>query len=141
MINIQQRVKKMTPRLEWNEDQQVEVHSLDELEHLIDELSRQAQGELPFSVELYGNVDTCLSIAVGGEISHMEFYSAKSRPLVVGCRGPWNEDELVVFLHRGHYSEIPKKFCVSMANAREALRRYFLNGEKPDNVAWNDDIE
>jgi hypothetical protein len=123
-------------RLEWDENQQADVHSLDELERLIDELSLQAQGELPFSVELYGNVDTCLSILVGGEVSHLEFFSAKSRPPVVVSSGPWSDDEFVVCTHRGHYSEMPKKYCIPVADAREALRRYFLTGERPDNVAW-----
>jgi hypothetical protein len=133
-------METVMPRLEWDQDQYTEVRSLPELDHLINELSRKAQSKMPFSVELRMNPETSLSIVVGNEISHINFFSAKSSPPMVGCHGPWNDNELLEFLYRGEYSEIPRRFCVPIADAREAIRRYFLTGIRPDNVAWNDNL-
>lgn len=140
MVNNKHFVEKVTPRLEWREDQFAHVKSLEDLDRLIDGLSEEAATGLPFSIELSMNSDTALSIVIGTEISHMNFFSMISVPHVVGCRGPWNDDELLVFLYRNEYSEMPRKYCVPVEDAREALRQYFVTGVRPQNVVWNDSL-
>ena len=126
----------MTLHLSWHENEFVEVHSVDELDQLIDQLTMQAKQRMPFSIELSVNNATSLLIVVGREESHMEFYSGQSRPPIVGCVGPWNDDEFIVFSHRGHYSEIDKRYCVPVMDARKALRQYFQTGLRPNNILW-----
>lgn len=138
MVNNKHFVEKVTPRLEWGEGQLAHVNSLEDLDRLIDKLSQEAATGLPFSIELSMNSDTALSIVIGNKISHMNFFSMTSVPHVVGCRGLWNDDELFVFLYGNEYSEMPRKYCVPVEVALEALRQYFLTGVRPQNVVWND---
>ena len=126
----------MTPHLVWHENEHAEVHSVDELDLLIDQLTIQAQQTMPFSIELSVNNETGLLVVVGCEESHMEFYSAQSKPPILGCVGPWDDDELIVFSQRGHYSEMYKRYCVPITEARKALRQYFQTGMRPDNIMW-----
>jgi hypothetical protein len=41
--------------------------------------------------------ESSLMLTVGGEESHMGYYSAKEKPMIRGCRGPWDSDELISF--------------------------------------------
>lgn len=128
----------MFPKLMWNGINHVTVHSVHDLDHFLDRLTIDAQDELPFTVELQMSPDTGLSIVVGGEASHMEWFAETSRPPAVGCSGPWDSDDLIVFLHQGEYSELPKRFFIPHDQARDAMREYFQTGSRPRNVVWND---
>jgi hypothetical protein len=131
---------EFVPRMSWDVDNHVNILTKQDLDKTVDQLMEEANGSLPFSVEVSVNELTSLVITLGSEYSHVEFYSANSGPLVVGCRGPWDEDALIAFTHRGEYSEMELRYFVPMQAAREALRRYFESGERPDNIQWNDDI-
>ena len=131
----------MTAYFEWDLDQRADTSSIQELDRILDQLTLQAtNNRLPFSVDLMGDSGACLSIVVGDNISPVNFYSPTGHPLVVGCSGPWKEkegDKVFVFLHRGSYSEIEKRYTVPIADAREAMRRFFITGQQPDNIHWN----
>ena len=130
----------MAGYLMWEHDQQVEVNSVEELDLLLDLLDQRAlevRGGISFGVQLEVNDETTMLIVLGGKVSHAEFYSDHGRPLAVGSRGPWDDDELIAFNVWGQRSEMPKRFCVPIEDAREALRQYFRTGRRPDNIAWN----
>ena len=126
------------PDLVWGQSDRAKVRSVEDLDRLVDQLTSEASEGLPFAVELYIRDGTGMYIVVGRQESHVEFFSAHSHPPVIGCRGPWDDDDLVEFTYRGQYSELPKRFTVPISDAREALRRFFQTGKRPDNIAWND---
>lgn len=130
--------KLMTPYLEWDQDsKRLEIYSEQELDSIVDRLTDSAiQEGRPMSIELYVSTETCLSIGIGRIESHVEFYDATKKPPIVACCGLWDSDELLVFFHRGTYSEMPKCYCIPIEEAREALREYFRTGQQPQNITW-----
>lgn len=126
----------MVPYLMWDEDKRVEVTSLDELDQSLDRLMALGVQSDPFSVEFQVNDSTCIVLTVGRPESHLEFYDAQARPPAVGCSGPWEDDDLIVFFHHGHYSELPRRFFVPVEDARAAVRSYFTIGNRPATIRW-----
>ena len=84
----------MTPYLLWDENMRVAIHSLQELDQVIDQLVIQAQQKQPLSAQLAVNAERCLLITIGCEESHLEFYSKNAPTLASGCRGPWDDNTL-----------------------------------------------
>jgi len=121
-----------TPYLLWHNGKQ-EVNSLVELDTLLDELAKTSQD---FSVELCANNLTALSITVGSNESHVEFYSETEHPPVSICKGEQGTDERYFFLHQGEPSSVWKRDCVSIELARAAMREYFITKTKPNNITW-----
>ena len=131
---------KITPLLVWDMGQRAEVQSEDQLANLIEQVVLKAQNDIPFTIEMRVSENTGLSMVVGLDESHMEFYSENEGPLVVGCKGPWDTDELIAFLHWGERSELPRRYWVPFASARAAFFEYFRTGKRPSNIQWNDTI-
>ncbi len=130
----------MNASLEWDRNQRATVSSVQELDCLLDQLTREAAHSYPFSVDLILDSGDALSMVIGESITPVQFYSLTGHPLVVGCSGPWEGeegDQLFVFDHRGSYSEIEKRYTIPIADAREATRRFLATGERPHNVTWN----
>jgi len=50
---------------------------------------------MPFSIHLRRNDYTGLLFTVGLEVNHLEFYSENASPIIVGCCGPRNDDEII----------------------------------------------
>ena len=130
----------ITAELTWDDDDHASVKSVEELDELLDHLPFTVRADLPFTVECQVNDETCLMITLGGNESHVEFYSMTERPPIAVCLGPWNDGTFVPFYRRWRYSEVERQFFVPLADAREALRRYVRTGERPDNIAWNDEM-
>ncbi|MEZ4666592.1 MAG: Imm1 family immunity protein [Anaerolineae bacterium] len=128
----------MIPYLEWNKDENSEVPTLEELNRLIGQLETEGRTSRAFTVTVRVNDETGMTMVVGRQESHITFYDANARPPVRGCTGPWDDDQLIVYSYRGHYSEIPRRFCVPIADAREAMRIYFRTGQRPENLSWNE---
>jgi hypothetical protein len=126
----------MTPYLFWDRDKRAEFHSLHELEQLIEQLTIQAtKDNMPLGIEVNVNIQTCLLITVGCEKSHLAFHTTTG-PYAVVCRGPWDSDERIEASFMGEPSSVEKRYCVPIADAQEALRRYFQTGARPDNIMW-----
>ena len=127
----------MIPYLIWDEDNRVEIRSVEELEQLLDLLTVEAREDIPLSVELHVEEGISMYIVVGGEASPIAFYSATSRPPVIGGLGQYNNtDETIEYNHRGHYSVIRKQYAVPIVAAREAFRQFFQTRKRPNNIAW-----
>lgn len=125
------------PYLLWGDDERAEFDSLPQLEELIDQLtSKAAAQKTSLAVQVCINAETGLLISVGSEASHMEFTSPTGRPRGVASRGPWDDDRLVEMDFMGQISELPRRYWVPIADAREALRRFYLTGTRPNNIAW-----
>lgn len=132
----------MNGNLLWARDQQREIHSVAELDAFLTTLSQQVEGTMAVAVELFMDDDTGMCIVIGERVSHVSFYSKRGGPLVVKAVGTADvplhetEDEIVAFLYCGEYSEVLRRDTVPVEVAREALRHYFLTGQRPNNIAW-----
>lgn len=94
---------------------------------------------MPFSVQLQKEENSSLLFTVGSTICHLEFYSANSSPIIIGCRGSWeNEDEIITFLHGDEPSEMEKKYFVPLEEALRGIEEYYLTGSRPENIQWGD---
>jgi hypothetical protein len=124
------------PYLSWGVNEYTQVSTLQELTQTIDRLITIAKADRPFTVELYVNAETGMGMVVGLEESSLQFYSTLGGPLVVGCSGPWDDDSLIAFYHGGHRSELPRRYCVPIMDAIEAMKHYFQTGMRPENIKW-----
>lgn len=126
-----------TPYFIWDGDKRVEVRSLNELDQAVAEVLTQANQEgIPIAIQVAVNKETELLVTIGGQESHMEFYSATGTPIAIGCRGPWESDEMIKFTHSGVPSEMKRRYFVPNLEALQALREYFLYGTRPSNIQW-----
>lgn len=124
------------PYLLWHEDNRSEIDSVEELDRALDRLTAEAREDLPFAVQVCLDDRTAMLIVVGRDVSHVEFTSPTSRPLVVVCEGPWDDDELIELTHGGVWSELPRRYWVPISEAREAVRAFFRTGTRPNNIRW-----
>jgi hypothetical protein len=136
-MDEKEEVDKMSTMLFGYGHEPVEITTIDELERWLDVLSEEARVSMNFGVRIAIMEDeSSLMLTVGGEESHMEYYAGKEKPMVRGCNGPWDSDELISFFLNGAYSEVKKRYFVPMEIARESARIYFLTGKRPQNVDW-----
>ena len=110
----------MIPHLDWHENQSREIYSLEELDQLMNEVDHAGQEAKPFMITLQVSAETELGIVVGCEESHVNYYGPDQNVPVMGCTGPWDDETSVVYYYLGHYSEISRRFCVPIADAKEA---------------------
>lgn len=125
-------------KLIWGEDGEAAVGSAEELDALLDRLTGEAESSEPFIVELVGDGGAALSMGIGRPLSVVNYVSASFDPPYfqsVGHAG--NEDELV-FLYRGEWSEFPPQSAVPTEHARDALRRFLETEMRPDSIAWGE---
>jgi hypothetical protein len=112
-------------RVEWGTGEVREVHSAEELESLLDRLTKEASGQ-PFLVELFASSGAALSVGLGHEISVANFTSPEGQPpYFQSGHEPSSDDdndEPLVFFYGGDWSDFPASSGISVADAREALR-------------------
>jgi hypothetical protein len=96
-----------------SQNNRVGISGLQELVSWIDTFTDYAKETgMPFSVQLEMDENSALLFTVGLTICHLEFYSVHDSPIIIGCRGSWeNEDEIITFLHGDESSEMEKIFC------------------------------
>jgi hypothetical protein len=127
----------MTAYLLWDENHRVDVHTIESLNALLDELEVMAEQDMPISVELHLPNGTSMYIVIGGDVSPVMFGDPTQRPPIIGAvalyTGP---DADLEFNHRGHYSLVEKKYTLPVATARAALVHFFQTGTRPETIAW-----
>jgi len=130
----------MFPYVAWGQNNRVDIKDLQELVSWMDTFTNQAKGTgMPFSLQLQKDESSGLLFTVGSTICHLEFYSAHASPIVIGCRGSWeNGDEIITFWHGDEPSEMEKKYFIPFEEALQGIKEYFLTGERPKNIQWGD---
>ncbi len=76
------------------------------------------------------------AVLVGHQASCVLFYSTSYRPHLWTGQGSWGDDEHIEFLYREYLFGIDRHHTVPRMAAREALRRFFTTGGRPNNLAW-----
>jgi hypothetical protein len=123
-------------RLEWDRNSEADVSTLTELDALVDRLEESAVGE-PFLVELVAPDGASLSVGLGRPTTVVNYTSGSLDPPYFQSLGDQGDDELV-FWYRGEWSEFPPESAVPRDVGREALRRFFTEGHRPENVVWRE---
>ncbi len=103
-------------RLEWGEANVREVQSIDDLDAALDELAIKMQSE-PALAEVFAPDGSSLAIGLGKAWSIVSYIGPTGEPPYfhsVGSGQESPEDNAVVFLFRGHYSDFPPHACVPM---------------------------
>lgn len=122
----------------WGESNEAHVLSVSALDRLLDELTGQAEQDKPFIVELVADNGATLSIGLGQPLSVMNFVPASlDPPYMQSANANAGADELA-FYYKGDYSEFPPESGIPVDQAREGLRRFFVTGELPDNITWEE---
>jgi immunity protein Imm1 of predicted polymorphic toxin system len=85
-------------------------------------------------------VAAALSIGLGRDRSALNYMSSPDPPYFTS-HDPDSDDEdgTVVFFYYGHWSEFPADAAVPIDDAREAVRSFFADGQRPSNIAWRQD--
>jgi hypothetical protein len=125
------------PRIEWEENGRAEVASVEELDRLLDDLAEQAR-KRPFMVELISSAGDSLAIGLGREESILSWVQASGDPPYYASKGDPDSEGLVVFFYRGHWSEFPRSFAVTIAAARKGMRLFFETELRPTSVEWEE---
>lgn len=119
-------MNEFVPYITWDESEKSEIHSLEELDKLLDSLHKHASKTANiFSVEFFNSENTGLLITIGANESHVEYYTKNGRPPIVSCKEDNDNPELHLFLHHGEPSSVNKTSCVSIKDARNAIREYY----------------
>lgn len=130
-------MNRFTPNLHWNYDSKMEIHSLAELDGVLDHIASEIGNGMGFSVEFSMNENTCLLITLGADKSHVEYFQKDGRPPVIPACGDVSEAGSLTFLHRGEPSSVLLKSCVPVERARQAMRDYYQTGERPASLNWS----
>ena len=125
--------------LSWAEDGSAPVHSVQELDERLDDLERQARDHQPLVAGIERPNGAALSIGLGRDRSVLNYMSSPDPPYFTSHDEQGDVDGTVVFYYYGHWSEFPADAAVPMGDAREAARRFFRSGERPDNIDWRMD--
>jgi Immunity protein Imm1 len=123
--------------LEWDHNV-VAVHSVEELDALLDRLTTEAKADLPFMVTLGLEDDSSLSIGLGRPETVLSYISPGVGPPHFMSRGEPRDDSPPKFLFSGEMTEYPPWSAVPTETAREALRDFFETGELPKRIAWEE---
>ena len=123
--------------LTW-EDQEVVVHSVEELDERLDELAAEAASRLPFMVSVVREDGSSLSIGVGRPESVASYMPGSYDPPYYLSRGDGGRDTPVEFVFGGEMSEFPPWSAIPADAARDAARVFFETGELSPKISWEE---
>ena len=107
-----------------------------DLERVLDDIEREAPE--PVVAELVAADGARLGIGLGGPSSVLAFNPSPEPPYLISLGDAGSLDGDAGFYLHGHWTEFPRTALVPNAAAREAARRFIRNGNRPDNVEWEE---
>jgi hypothetical protein len=115
------------------------VVSADELRGRLIELDQHASVR-PFIVDVTIDNGDTLSIALGREVSVLNFTSASKKPPYLTSEGrpPGPNDGVVRFEYFGSMTEFPAWQAISSSDALEAVCSFVAAGTLPKNLHWSE---
>ncbi|KAB8140647.1 hypothetical protein F8S13_23130 [Chloroflexia bacterium SDU3-3] len=127
----------MTPFVMWDEDNKVEVKSVEDIKILMDQIFNISQGELPISIEMYLDEQKSMYIVIGSNRSPVGFICNADNPLMLGAYSSHLEGAgYFTFNHRGHYSVVQMEYTIPVDDAKMALLHFFETGNPKDGIVW-----
>jgi hypothetical protein len=131
-------------QLHWDGDKQRTISSVEELDAALDELAAQQDSiPLPYAVDLSEDSDDApvLTTVTGPKTVPVSWMVPYKTELI--SKGDTDEIEpWLEFNWNGEYGDMEAWKLVPAEQAREAARKFFLNGGQcPDNIRWATDEE
>jgi Immunity protein Imm1 len=118
-------------------DREAPVRTVEELDAELDRLDREADAERPPMAEIVRPDGTAMTIGLGREdYSVVTYMASEAGPYFTSHGGEDSENGVVAFYYGGHESEFLADATVPVEDAREAVRLFFADGERPGNVDW-----
>ncbi|WP_020576960.1 Imm1 family immunity protein [Actinopolymorpha alba] len=112
---------------------QTEVSTVDELDHALDEVNREAeQDQVPYAVYVFTPAawdGPVLALGVGRDFSFLNFDNAH----VVG---DLDSDKPTEWWYGNDWGHRPPGRGIPVETAREAAREFVRTGQRPTNVEW-----
>ena len=123
-------------RVAW-EGKVERASSIEDLERLLDRIAADYPGDSAVLATLTrDDTGDSLKIGLGRPLSVLEFMSGSLEPPYFASVGTVQDDGSEVYHYDGEWTEIPRRNLIPLVEARRAARRFFLTGERPDEVAW-----
>lgn len=124
--------------LVWGESDEAVVTDADELDALLDRLTREAESGEPFIVELVAGDGASLSMGLGRPLSVLNYVPASLDPPYLQSLGQGDSEEPLVFRYRGEWSEFAPESAVPTERARAALQQFLNTESVPDSIDWEE---
>ncbi|BCJ55411.1 hypothetical protein Asp14428_68860 [Actinoplanes sp. NBRC 14428] len=128
------------PAITWGDSaSEAAVVSADEFRGRLIELDQHAAAR-PFIVDVTIDNGDTISIALGREVSVLNFTSASKKPPYFASEGrpPESRDGVVRFEYFGSMTEFPEWQAISSSDALEAVCSFVAAGILPDNILWSE---
>ena len=135
--------------VQWDEEDEREIHTVEELDALLDDLDAVSRDQvLPYAVILWtghraeDDRGYALTLVVGTETSPVQ-WTAPGPPY---SRASWNgetdEEPYFIVNYGGEPTDLDAWMAIPIADAREAARRFLASGGAcPDNLTWEPEPE
>lgn len=124
-------------RVQWDENDAVDVHTIEELDQLLDRLHQSAAAPVLATVEFPQSGDS-LTIGLGHAQSVLNFIDGSGDPPYWSSVGKLTADGAVDFLYMGEPTEIPLRRLIGIELARDAIREFAQTGRLSKHVDWEE---
>jgi hypothetical protein len=115
------------------------VRSTGELDQILDRLTADTPADMPRLAELINDAGDSLGLVIGADVSLLSFVgNAGNPPYYISVGELRAEGLFVLYVYGGHYSELPRRYCVSVEEAREAMRVFLEIGCLTDHLQWEE---
>jgi hypothetical protein len=126
-------------KVKWAESAEQSVHSLEELDSLLDSLHAAFTTTSPRLVIVESPDGSSIAIGLGQETSVLNFVAASGDPPYLSSVGSMTQEGTISYEFMGELTEGPARNGIPVTLARKAIRQYFLTGVLPDTVTWEED--
>jgi hypothetical protein len=126
-------------RVQWSEQEPVlEASSADELGRILDQVGLHASWEAPTIVFVEAH-DYRVLVGLGCKKSFLQFEPESGDPPYLVTVGDAGAQGLVAFyLFGNHHTEIPRRYLIPAARAREVLKEWIQTAVRPSSLEWDE---
>lgn len=115
------------------------VENLNALDRALDRAAEEGAKAQPLIVEFVSPSGARFGIGVGMALTVLSFKASDEPPYFISVGYPEScTDHDIGFYFQGRWTEFPASALVSTDCARNAARRFFATGHRPDNIRWEE---
>lgn len=130
----------VTPTLQWSGDEPpAEIHTGEQLDHLLDELTEACRPVQVVSVRLQAHGYEA-DILLGLPESFVYLTEVRAMRYYITVGDPHAEGVVSFHLLGQHHTEFYRRHLIPIATARRVLREFFETGQRPTSVDWEEEL-
>lgn len=114
------------------------INNLRDLDRALDDLAAKALKGGPLIVEMISPLEDRLLIGIVQSSAFLSFEQASGNPPYMITVGSAEKSGTVKFDFEGELTEIPRRYCIPLNSARQAIREYFQTGELSKALDWEE---